>query len=165
LQKPKWVAVMLALITGLAINYPPCLAEVQCPWLNATTAGGVLGGGVEMNVTALTPQGDAICDFRRTSESLHIAVYTMTLPSNDFSAYLAQCDGRTIPLKGIGNEAVQCISRGSTSKNEERIIGRVRDRVFVIALKTNLIKPTVLTNVDVSHEIRNIAEQVSGALF
>jgi hypothetical protein len=156
---------MLTLITGLAINYPPCVAEVQCPWLNAATAGGVLGGEVEMNVIALMPQGDATCDFKRTSESLHITVHTMTLPSNAFSAYLAQCDRRITPLKGIGNEAVQCISKGSTSKNEEEIIGRVRDRIFVIALKTDLIKPTVSTNAEVSHEIRNIAEQVAGALF
>ncbi len=152
----------------------PCKAETPCPWMNAATAGGFLGGEVKATVPSFTTLGDATCEFTRTaaatSSMLRIEVHTMTHPKLDFSAYLAQCGGNaTTPLRGIGNEAVQCIPVSGAAKGDELIIGRVRDRAFVITVKADWIKdppstPTKTRN-PISDEAENLAEQVAGALF
>jgi hypothetical protein len=166
-SKRCFIALIFAVIVGAYIAPVRGLAEVQCPWLNSATAAGVLGGEVQANVTALTPQGDTTCDFRRTERStvseLTIAVHTMALPSKDFATYLARCAGTAVSLKGIGNEAVQCVP--SNGSGGEQIIGRVRDRAFVIDLKRSSTSQLTSTARGLSEEARNLAEQVSGALF
>jgi len=165
-SKKYWMAV--AVTVGTFATTSRCLAEVQCPWLNAATAAGVLGGEVQANVAALTPQGDTTCEFKRTEHSgfaLTIAVHTMALPSKDFATYLARCSGTAVSLKGIGNEAVQCVPSSGSSDGGEQIIGRIRDRAFVIDLKrSSTRRPTSSAN-SLSEEARNVAEQVAGALF
>lgn len=158
-----------AVIAGSVISPLQCRAEGQCPWLNAATAGGVLGGEVQTSVTALTSQGDATCEFKRTQDSvvftLRIAVQTMTHPLSDFASFLAQCGGTTLPLTAIGNEAVQCVANNGSDDGEEKVIGRVRDRAFVIAVKVNSTKRPATAKGGLSKEARNVAEQVAGALF
>jgi hypothetical protein len=148
---------------------PRCHAQAQCPWLNAATAAGLLGGEVQTVVSAPNVSGDVTCDFTRnpgpTASTLKIAVHTMANPSKDFSTYLAQCGGTTQPLKAIGNEAVQCISNNTLRKGEEQIIGRVRERAFTISINANpMYRPSSAKPV-LSDEARNLAEQVAGALF
>lgn len=150
------------------VSAPRGFAQAQCPWLNAATAGGLLGGDVQTVVSAPNTLGDVNCDFTRNpgpaASMLKIDVHTMTNPSKDFGAYLAQCGGPTQPLKAIGNEAVQCFS-SSNAKGEERIIGRVRDRAFIISLKASPPYRTSSSKAELSDEARNLAEQVAGALF
>jgi hypothetical protein len=86
----------------------------------------------------------------------------MPLPSKTFATYLAQCNGTSLPLTAIGNEAFQCVSRNSTD-GEEKVIGRVRDRAFVLTINASLTKQSAKTGL--SPETRNVAEQVAGALF
>jgi hypothetical protein len=164
-----WLVIISAVIVGL-VTYPPhCSAEVQCPWLNAATAGGVLGGEVQSDTTNVTPQGDATCHFIRRQEmsnfTLTIDVHTMALPSKDFPTYLAQCGGTLLPLKAVGNEAFQCVSKGVSANGEEQVIGRVRDRAFVLTINANLSKQPTPAKTGLSRETRNVAEQVAGALF
>jgi hypothetical protein len=160
---------MLMVIAGAFVSPLECRAQTQCPWLNAATAAGVLGGEVQANATPLTPQGDTTCDFKRTQQAsvfeLKIAVHTMALPSKDFAAYLAQCSGTPVPLKAIGNEAIQCVPSKSSDNGGEQIIGRVRDRAFVIDIKRGSAKQSTSLQNGLSEEARNIAEQVAGALF
>jgi len=167
-SKKYFIALIFTVIVGTFIT-PRCLAEVQCPWLNSATAAGVLGGEVQANVTALTPQGDTTCDFKRIENSavsvLTIAVHTMALPSKDFATYLARCAGTAVSLKGIGNEAVLCVPSSGSGNGGEQIIGRVRDRAFVIDLKRSSTRQPTSTASGLSEEARNVAEQVSGALF
>lgn len=162
----RWfITLIFALIIGTFIAPLRGLAEVQCPWLNSATAAGVLGGEVQANVTPLTPQGDTTCDFKRTEHSgvssLTIAVHTMALPSKDFATYLARCTGTAVPLKAVGNEAIQCVQ----NNGGEEIIGRVRERAFVIDLKRSTAGQRSSTASGLSDEARNVAEQVAGALF
>ena len=164
----RWLGVLLfAVIVGTFIAPRRGLAEVQCPWLNSATAAGVLGGEVQADVTALTPQGDTTCDFKHMEHSgfssLTIAVHTMALPSKNFASYLARCTGTAVSLKAIGNEAVQCVQNNGSSG--EQIIGRVRDRAFVIDLKRGSTGQRGSTASGLSEEARNVAEQVAGALF
>jgi hypothetical protein len=168
-SKKCWMTVAFAVTVGTFATPSRCLAEVQCPWLNAATAAGVLGGEVQANATPLTPQGDTTCEFKRTDHSavyaLTIAVQTMAVPSKDFATYLARCIGTQVSLKAIGNEAVQCVPRNGSSDGGEQIIGRVRDRAFVIDLKRSSTRQPTSSASGLSEEARNVAEQVAGALF
>jgi hypothetical protein len=166
-SKRCFIVLVFAAIVGTVIAPARALAEIQCPWLNSATAAGVLGGEVQADVTALTPQGDTTCDFKRTEHSgvssLTIAVHTMATPSKDFASYLAACAGTKVPLTAIGNEAVQCaLNDGSGG---EQIIGRVRERAFVIDLKRGSTGHRTSAASGISEEARNVAEQVAGALF
>jgi hypothetical protein len=161
------IAAMLAVAAGSVINPLQSRAEEACPWLNAATAGGVLGGEAQMSVTPLTAQGDTTCEFTRKQDArtsmLRIVVHTMTVPSKEYATYLAQCNGASVPLKGIGNEAIQCVSNNAADKGQEQVIGRVRDRAFVLSIRASSTKGTGKGGL--SDETRNVAEQVAGALF
>jgi hypothetical protein len=166
-SKRWFMPLLFALIVGTFIAPRRGLAEVSCPWLNSTTAAGVLGGEVQESVTPLTPQGDTTCDFKRAEHpgvsSLTIAVHTMALPAKDYASYLARCSGTAVLLKAVGNEAVQCVSNNNSGA--EQIIGRVRDRAFVIDLKRSSTGQRTSAANGLSEEARNVAEQVAGALF
>jgi hypothetical protein len=163
-HKVLWVAMSAVVLTGSVLRPTACHADARCLWLNAATAEGVLGGTVQMDVTPLTPQGDANCEFSRKQDStlymLRIVVHTMEVPSKDFASYLSKCNGVTIPLKSIGNEAVQCVLKGTSG--EEQVIGRVRERAFILTIRRNL---PILPKEGLREDTRNIAEQVAGSLF
>ncbi|WP_158943159.1 hypothetical protein [Granulicella sp. S190] len=166
-MKNNFWMILLIVIAGVVIAPARCRAETQCPWLNASTAAGVLGGEVIATVVAPTPQGDTTCGFTRAQgtylSSLRIEVNTMHLPTKDFAAYLARCNGTASPLKAIGNEAIQCVLTRKVDAGAEQIIGRVRDRAFVIDLRRNPAGHSASGGL--SDEARNLAEQVAGALF
>ena len=168
MSKKYWIVLLFVMVSAF-INPPRVQAEVQCPWLNAATAAGVLGGEVQASVTALTSQGDTTCAFKRTDHTtvfaMTIAVHTMALPSKDFATFLAQCTGMAVPLKAVGNEAIQCVPRNNSYNGEEQIIGRVRDRAFIIDMKRSSAKQSASIQSVLSEETRNVAEQVAGALF
>jgi len=138
-------------------------AAETCPWLNAATAGGVLGGAVTgLTVKRATAGDDASCDFVRREGSLalelRIEVETMRSPAKDFASYAARCHSPTAPLKAIGNEALAC----SDGQLAEQVVGRVRDRAFIVRISTTdrSAQPT-----DLRDEARKVAEQVAGILF
>ena len=161
MKQVHWI--LLALAT-LFVSSAPCFGQTQCPWMNAATAGGFLGGDVQMAVTGFTADGDATCQFTRAGKMLRIAVHTMPEISKEFPGYLAQCGANAVTLKAIGNQAVQCMNKG-----EEVIAGRVRERAFVITIKAEWItrpptSPTKTRN-PISDDSENIAEQVAGSMF
>jgi hypothetical protein len=168
-KRLTWFALALSLLIGSIVHTAPCYAQTLCPWLNAATAGGVLGGDVQLTITNATPQGDATCHFTRRQDAstltLTVDVHTINLPSKDFPTYLAQCGGTLLPIKAVGNEAFQCVSKGISTNGEEQVIGRVRDRAFILTVNANLIKQTTPAKTGLSQETRNLAEQVAGALF
>lgn len=173
---------------GTVITVPGlCRAQAKCPWLNAATATGVLGGEVELSVSSApdvpsTPSQyraadqradrfDVTCDFRRkvgdNVYQLQIAVNTLVNPPSDFQTYLARCPSKIL-LRAIGNEAYQCqvATDGKTADPfKEQVMGRVRNRAFVLTINRNpelLVQPI---SAGLSDETRNIAEQVAGSLF
>ena len=87
---------------------------------------------------------------------------SMTDPTKQFASYVALCKGTTVALKAIGNEAVQCVMQSDGSVSHEQVIGRVRERVFVLTI----IRATTPTAGDaLRDDTRNMAEQVAGSLF
>ena len=166
MQKQLWIATLFVIAALSAVCPALCRAEAKCPWLNAATAEGLLGGKVQMNITPPTAQGDTTCEFSSQQDAtvsiLRIEVHTMEVPSKEFASYLSQCSGTTLPLKAIGNEAVQCVLKGGSTPGEEQIIGRVRDRVFLLSTRRNA---PWFSKGGLREDTRNIAEQISGSLF
>ena len=141
------------------------LAEDRCPWMNAATAGGYLGGTPTTQVKPGPPDSDdASCSFElragETLSKLTIDVTTMRSPQRDFTAFLAQCPTKTA-LKAIGNEAVSC-SGADHSTRSELVVGRVRDHAFVLRLSTNAASPD---SAALHEKAVKAAEQVAGILF
>jgi len=128
-------------------------ADRSCPWLNAATAAGILGGPIRSEATA------TICEFVRRQAHvqyrLRIEVRTTTKVHKEFASYLSRCGRKRTPLKGIGNEAYACAQ-------DHRVVGRVRDQVFSVRLTTtdHSIAPNVL-----EENARTVADQVAGSLF
>ena len=138
-------------------------AAETCPWLNAATAGGVLGGPITRATTRRAAAGDdASCEFIRQDGSLlfelRIEVETTPSAAKDFSAYAARCHSAAVPLKAIGNQALAC----SDGQLAEQVVGRVRDRVFLIRIGTNDRSAQTSALRD---KARKVAEQVAGILF
>ena len=120
-----------------------------CPYINAATVAGVVGGPV---------QSETKCSFQHADTKLTITVE----PTADFARYLAKCGTAAEHLRGIGNEAVSCSGDDKSAKLSEQVIGRVRDQVFVIRISSSdpaAIRPTL------REQARTIAEHVAGALF
>ena len=189
MRKVWWLAVSVLVVCAALLAPMRGRAEAKCPWLNAATAGGLLGGEASMTVSAPAEHGtmphtepnvykedqvrmdrfDVTCEFSRKADSgvysLKIVVETMKDPATEFAGRLANCQGTTVPLRAIGNEAVQCVAKSGFSSGEEMIIARVRDRAFVLTL----IRPPAATapqTAEVLHDdTRNIAEQIAGSLF
>jgi len=155
-------------LLGVCLLFPSICRSENCAWLNAATAGGLLGGEVTMKVTHTSPE-DTTCEFALKHEStvstLQIAVHTMTAVSQEFTAYLAQCGTVSTPLRAVGNEALECTLSRDPVQVTEQIISRVRDRAFL--LKWSMPKSTeeAISQDDIREKLRNVAEQVAGSLF
>jgi hypothetical protein len=176
--------------TGVGVLLLPgrCTAQAKCPWLNAATAAGVLGGDVQMAVTAPVEPGpvkgvgtamysdqvrmdrfDVSCEFTRKvssgTDTLRIAVKTMKDQAKDFASFLALCGGPKVALKGIGNEAVQCVMKNNSGMAQQQVIARVRDRAFVLAITRPAAEAADAPGDGLRDDTRNTAEQIAGSLF
>ena len=173
-----------------------CRAEENCLWMNAATAGGILGGAAVVSVSHPTnpqlatlqpanvksgagpmsanPSGtsygantvdDADCSFHRQppiAGALRIQVWTVSEPEKAFVSYGARCGAHGNSLKAIGNEAVACDLGKKNKRPSEQVVGRVRDRIFVIDL--NVEDPSI-TQSELREKARATAEIVAGNLF
>jgi hypothetical protein len=116
-----------------------------------------------------TDRFDVSCDFSRKEPAsvskLSIVVKTMSDPARDFAFFLAQCAGPTVALKGIGNEAVQCLMKDSSHAGYQQVIARVRDRAFVLTVNRATTTTPGGSGDGLRDDTRNIAEQIAGSLF
>jgi hypothetical protein len=119
-----------------------------------------------VKVTRAPTGDDASCEFVRDEGSLvvelRIEVETMASPPKGFASYAARCHSPTVPLKAIGNEVFACTAELDERHLAEQVIGRVRNRVFLVRISTNerSLQPGVLRD-----KARKVAEQVAGILF
>jgi hypothetical protein len=160
-----------------------CRAEESCLWLNAATAGGILGGAVSATVSqanAHTPKlsanpsvtgyagngmDDSDCSFVRqppSAGSLRIEVRTMSKPAREFASYTARCGPHAVPLQAIGNEAFACDRKEKSGQLSEQVVGRVRERSFVVRLSMN---DASITRSLLREKAQKVAEIVAGNLF
>ena len=152
--------VLLAVPAARAVSQP-------CPWLNAATAAGVLGGPVAVSVTYVNQDNtDGACEFTTKGSpamrTLRIEVETMKDLAHDFPRYLAKCGQDAQALKAIGNEAVMCAVPRKNGRLAEQVVSRVRERAFTVAV----VSSGSTVERDMSRDkARRIAEQVAGFLF
>jgi len=144
-----------------------CATAETCPWINAGTAGGVLGGPVNATIThSQKNANDVRCDFTGSRGAieyeLHVDVETMTSPRHEFAAYAAQCKSNSAPLKAIATEAVICGNDAKPGQLSQRVVGRVRNQAFIIRIGTN---SPLETRASIEDKARRVAEQVAGNLF
>lgn len=163
------------IVFGLAIFFPSvCHANMSgCPWLNQATAVGVLDDPVHVSVINGS-MGNTICRFYTEQDnpphSLLIEVETMKNVSAEFVAYkAAQCNASITALQAIGNEAYLCPveeKKGNIqSVQRESVIGRVRDRAFIVTLSVGTDSNPSIKKEDIEKKVQQVAEQVAGALF
>ena len=146
---------MTALVEAAMILILPALAAAEnlCPWLNAATAGGVLGGAVRVTVT---PAG---CEFVRETGAHEIV---LRIEVTAAGAAGARCGNGAVPLKGIGNQATACNWQGKPGWAAEQVVGRVRGQPFAVRISTN---DRSVADKDLRDKARDVAEQVAGILF
>jgi hypothetical protein len=112
-----------------------------------------------------TTVDDADCAFHRQPPStgaLRIQVWTVSEPAKAFAASSARCGARGVPLKAIGNEAVACDLNKKINRLSEQVVGRVRDRLFLIDLND---EDPSMTQSMLRERARTTAEIVAGNLF
>lgn len=160
----RWLqyAVFLGLLLPLAGR-----AENNCPWLNEATAAGALSGPVTLTVQSTADEG-TICLFQgmqtAANSSLQIEIHPVKDVAQAFPVYKARCSSQTTVLRAIGNEAIQC-GAGTKSVQAEQVIGRVREKVFLVTISSTLEHHSTMKKEALQEKTRNIAEQVAGALF
>jgi hypothetical protein len=190
-MRTRLFTLLLALFSFPSLSH----GEETCLWLNAATAGGVLGGPVTLSVSQADPHpadvqpanaksasgpmsadatgnsyagnivDDSDCIFDRqplTAGKLQIKVRTMGEPQKMFATYAAQCGAHAVPLKAIGNEATACRLKGKDGRPYEQVVGRIRDRIFVLELS---IGDPSMTPAMLQEKARSTAEIVAGNLF
>lgn len=171
---------------GLAACAPVSAHAENCAWLNAATAGGILGVDASVKIEPipehLTPdqvsarqvsgaRPDAICTFlpqKTDSEAaLQITVHTMVDIPGEYEHFAAACSKDAISLRAVGNQAVECSEHSESHSRVEKVIGRTRDRAFVLiwTIPGPENGPNAMTQDAIREKMRNLAEQVAGSLF
>jgi hypothetical protein len=157
-----WIRIAVA---GLSLLSVTCSAQSVCPWLNAATAEGVLGGTVTAEVN-----NTGVCQFRlqngAKNDVLHISVIEGDSPESavkEMALRKTSCTSSETQLKAVGNEAVLCASDIGSSRGEQTV-GRVRNRIFTVAISTDIAAPEATRDI-LAARAEEIAKQVAGALF
>jgi len=182
------MSIRAAILTaGLAAAAPSLLHAENCAWLNAATAGGLLGSDASTRIEPITEhltpaqtsarqitgaRPDAVCIFQpqqqpASAAQLEIAVHTMSNIPAEFSAFTASCGKDPIPLRAVGNEAIECGSSDDKHNRVEKVIARARDRAFLITwtIPGPNAGPNAMTQDAIREKMRNLAEQIAGSLF
>lgn len=179
-RKPSGSAFSLLLLAGVCLLFPAASRAENCPWLNAATAGGLLGGEVTAEVTH-PAMSDVTCKFVLKDSSVHakleIVVHTMATVGDEFPQILAECGPASTPIRAIGNEAVGCTKSDAPDMMTEEIVSRVRDRSFI--LRWTMPKPQASSQPEskpageaaspaedeIKDKVQNVGQQVAGSLF
>jgi hypothetical protein len=159
-----------SVVFGALAFLTPAMARAanSCPWMNEATASGLLGGDAVGAFSAGQDQ-PSLCTFTQhdgnETRTLQIAVETAANPHARFLFIAQTCKSPAVQIAAIGNEAMVCPIDPHGNEVGERIMGRVRDQVFTIALSSSLKTDTVLTKETLRVKLGIAAEQVTGNLF
>jgi len=144
-------------------------AENKCSWMNEATASGILGGEATGMVTAGGAERATACEFKQLGTGFMRTLSVTVEVTPDAHARLQtiarSCGGDAALMKAIGNEALFCPILDHKDGRGEFLVGRVRDQVFTIAIKTTHKNDPILTREMLVVRIYTSAEQVAGNLF
>jgi hypothetical protein len=159
----KWM--MLFQLVFLSVR---CRAQGHCAWLNEATASGFLNGPVTLDLeTAADDQRICVFTNLKTAKdysTLRIMVQPLKDVSKAVASHESLCTSSPVALKAIGNEAVSCSADVGYSRGEQ-VIGRVRDRLFIVTVSSTIAQDPSATRQLLQEKARTIAEQIAGALF
>jgi hypothetical protein len=157
----------LAVIAGVIFLPGISHAESSCPWINKTTAFGVLGTNDDSPMAKVSPVSATACSFTyragEITRELRVTVEQAKDPQQSLKAYEARCGRSGTPLQAIGNEAILCAT--DKKGQQEQVFGRVRDSVFTITLSTSAASDSFMSKDALVEKAKLVAEQVSGNLF
>ncbi len=162
---------MAPVSAGLILLLPVIgMAQDHCPWINKATVEGVLGTAATESVKVdKGPPVTTVCRFQAEGTSstsdLQIDVVQMIDTATEFPIYKAECGAKASPLRAIGNEAEMCSLKTAGMTYAAKVIGRVRDRAFIVLLKMNAGSGRTMTEDMVQEKVGGVAEQVAGSLF
>lgn len=161
-----WRVAILACVLAGSLT---ARAANNCPWFNEASASSILDGNAVGQYTPAAAGQLATCRFTETAggktRELVITVETATKPHDQLMALRSGCADTSAPLASIGNEALQCAMAANDTSHGERVIGRVRDQVFTIAISTTAKQDASLGPHELAMRSIIVAEQVSGNLF
>jgi hypothetical protein len=166
---PKKVLLKWMVLAALVFIPAICRAEEgHCAWLNDATASGILNGPVSLDLET-APDDQTICTFTnlRTAKdysTLRIMVQPLKDVTKAVESHESLCTSPPVALKAIGNEAVSCSADVGYSRGEQ-VIGRVRDRLFIVTVSSTMAQDPLMTRPLLKEKAKMIAEQVAGALF
>jgi hypothetical protein len=144
-----------------------CSAQTVCPWINRATATDSPDGIVREAHAALA-DGGSRCLFSYSdgdvAYNVQITVRNTIDSDQDMTRPEAQCTSAQTSLTGIGNEALLCAKDMHYSRGEQ-VIGRVRDKIFVVVVSTREGRESPAARRQLSDKALLIAEQVAGNLF
>jgi hypothetical protein len=151
---------------GLAAN---CHAKNNCPWINETTAGGILGGDAVGDFTPPSTGQPAACTFTLTganfTRTLRITVEVTPDTHARLQTAAEACGKNGAPLPAIGNEATVCALENRNAPPGEFVVSRVRDQLFTITFATTLKDDPILNRAALKDKAYIASEQVAGNLY
>ncbi len=95
---------------------------------------------------------------------LTLTVFSSQDPHQDVRADESSCSSAARQIHGIGNSADICRADSRASWGEQ-VVGRVRDKVFVIYLRTRPKTQTEIPRARLTDNAIQVAEHVAGDLF
>lgn len=132
--------------------------------MNNATAGGILGGKVQVSVVSgPANSGDGTCEFTRESGAamLRIQIKTMANWRAEYPPFVSQCGPNPTVLRGIGTEAVGCSGTAKDGKLYHQILSRIRERSLLIRVASSDQQAAPA----LSEQARKAGEMVAGFLF
>ncbi|MGO9796024.1 MAG: hypothetical protein ACLPLZ_07990 [Terracidiphilus sp.] len=137
--------------------------------MNEATASAILGGEAMGMVTGSGAEGAPTCEFTQLGAGFKRTLSVTVEVTPDSHARLQtiarSCAGDATPMTAIGNEALFCPIIDHKNGQGEFAVGRVRDQVFTITIKTTLKGDPILTPEMLIVKIDTSAEQIAGNLF
>lgn len=162
-----WFCIVAGLAPALSGAQSPSGVPKRCPWLNEATASGVLNGPVTRALEQPSIH-ETVCLFRyenrKTVYSLRIEVSVGQDTNAGLKIEQSDCTGTAIPVRAIGNQAMQCDVDRRTSHGNA-LIGRVRNAVFRVGISTSLRNDPAMPRDVLEQKARDIGEAVAGSLF
>jgi hypothetical protein len=144
-------------------------ASNNCPWINEATVSGLLEGQAVGDFNQGAGGQPSTCSFvRKTAGGTRMLTVTVeTIPDAHARVMniVKDCVQPPEVLPAIGNEASMCATEHGKDALSSRVVGRVRDQVFTIAIGTTGKGDAKIGMADLKMRIAIAAEQVSGNLF
>jgi len=142
-------------VSGFVLFAAFGLAGQPCPWMNAATAEGSLGGKIDAVKVTAKSGDDAACFFESRNGPV---VAKLEIETEMNGSFAGRCRSEAAPLKAIGTSAAACAG----DDHSEMVVGRVRDRAFLVRIRTT---DRSVKSADLRETARKLAEQVAGILF